>query len=144
MKNFITIIVSILFTFAISSIPFAIGEEKAVSTTLPVPSKLPYASKVRQITGGVSAVNTTTNSITVTKKIRDKVVEAVVTIDDKTEIMKEKKNKSFSDIKMGDKVVVKYTKVDGKNIAKSITIKPAEPESKEKQIEKKAKPARKK
>ena len=144
MKNFITIIVSILFTFAISSIPFAIGEEKAVPTTLPAPSKLPYASKVQQITGGVAAVNTTTNSITVTKKIRDKVVEAVVTIDDKTEIMKEKKNKSFSDIKMGDKVVVKYTKVDGKNIAKSITIKPAEPESKEKQIEKKAKPARKK
>lgn len=144
MKNFITIIVSILFTFAISSIPFAIGEEKAVPTTLPAPSKLPYASKVQQITGGVSAVNTTTNSITVTKKIRDKVVEAVVTIDDKTEIMQEKKNKSFSDIKMGDKVVVKYTKVDGKNIAKSITIKPAEPESKEKQIEKKAKPAKKK
>jgi ribosomal protein S1 len=143
-KNFITIIVSILFTFAISSIPFAIGEEKAVPTTLPAPSKLPYASKVQQITGGVSAVNTTTNSITVTKKIRDKVVEAVVTIDAKTEIMKEKKNKSFSDIKMGDKVVVKYTKVDGKNIAKSITIKPAEPESKEKQIEKKAKPAKKK
>ena len=144
MKNFITIIVSILFTFAISSIPFAIGEEKAVPTTLPAPSKLPYASKVQQITGGVSAVNTTTNSITVTKKIMDKVVEAVVTIDDKTEIMKEKENKSFSDIKMGDKVVVKYTKVDGKNIAKSITIKPAEPESKEKQIEKKAKPAKKK
>ncbi len=144
MKNFITIIVSILFTFAISSIPFAIGEEKAVPTTLPAPSKLPYASKVQQITGGVSAVNTITNSITVTKKIRDKVVEAVVTVNDKTEIMKEKEKKSFADVKIGDKVVVKYTKVDGKNIAKSITIKPAEPESKEKQIEKKAKPAKKK
>ena len=144
MKNFITIIVSILFTFAISSIPFAIGEEKAVPTTLPAPSKLPYASKVQQITGVVSAVNTTTNSITVTKKIRDKVVEAVVTVNNKTEIMKEKEKKSFADVKIGDKVVVKYTKVDGKNIAKSITIKPAEPESKEKQIEKKAKPAKKK
>ena len=144
MKNFITIIVSILFTFAISSIPFAIGEEKAVPTTLPAPSKLPYASKVQQITGGVSAVNTTTNSITVTKKIRDKVVEAVVTVDNKTEIMKEKEKKSFADVKIGDKVVVKYTKVDGKNIAKSITIKPAKPESKEKQIEKKGNPAKKK
>ena len=144
MKNLITIILSILFTFAISSIPFAIGEEKEVPTTVGIPSKLPYAAKVQQITGKVSAVNTITNSITVTKKIRDKVVEAVVTVDNKTEIMKEKEKKSFADVKIGDKVVVKYTKVDGKNIAKSITIKIAEPESKEKQIEKKAKPAKKK
>lgn len=144
MKNFITIIVSILFTFAISSIPFAIGEEKAVPTTLPAPSKLPYASKVQQISGVVSAVNTTTNSITVTKKIRDKVVEAVVTVNDKTEIMKEKEKKSFSDIKIGDKVVVKYTKVDGKNIAKNISIKPAKPESTEKEPEKQSKPAKRK
>jgi ribosomal protein S1 len=142
-KNIISIILCILFIFAISSISFATGKEKAEPTPLPVSSKLPYASKVQQITGGVAAINTITKSITVTKKIRDKVVEAVVTVDDKTEIMKEKEKKSFPDIKIGDKVVVKYTKVDGKNIAKNIAIKPAKPESEEKQIEKKANPARK-
>jgi ribosomal protein S1 len=143
MRKAMTILLSVIFAFVMSSLSLAVEEKKTESIPTK-PLKLPTASKVQQITGGVSAVNTTTNSITVTKKIRDKVVEAVVTIDDKTEIMKEKENKSFSDIKMGDKVVVKYTKVDGKNIAKSITIKPAEPESKEKQIEKKAKPAKKK
>jgi len=144
MKNIITIILCILFIFAISSISFATGKEKAEPTTPPVSSKLPYAAKVQQITGGVAAVNTITKSITVTKKIRDKVVEAVVTVNDKTEIMKEKEKKSFPDIKIGDQVVVKYTKVDGKNIAKNISIKPAKPESKEKETGKQSKPARRK
>jgi ribosomal protein S1 len=143
-KNFLTIILSILFTFAISSMPFATGEEKAVPATQPVPAKLPYASKVRQITGEVSAVNTNAMSIVVTKKCRDKVEETAVTIDDKTEIMKEKENKSFSDIKIGNKVVVKYIKVNGKNIAKNISIKTAKPESKEKEPEKQSKPAKRK
>lgn len=144
MKSISTVILSIIFTFAITSMPFAIGEEKAEPMTPPVPSKLPYASKIRQITGEVSAVNTNAMSIVVTKKCRDKVQEAVVTINDKTEIMKEKEKKSFADVKTGDQVVVKYTKIDGKNIAKNISIKPAKPESKEKKTEKQSKPAKRK
>lgn len=143
MKNVIIIILFVIFSLAINSASFAV-EEKKTETTPPGVLKLPVAAKAQQITGGVSAVNTITHSITVTKKIRDKVVEAVITIDDKTKIMKEKENKSFADIKTGDKVVVKYTKIDGKNIAKSIAIKPATPESKEKQLEKRDKPAKKK
>lgn len=142
-KNVITIILFVIFSLAINSASFAV-EEKKTETTQPGVLKLPVAAKAQQITGGVSAVNTITHSITVTKKIRDKVVEAVITIDDKTKIMKEKENKSFADIKTGDKVVVKYTKIDGKNIAKSIAIKPVTPESKEEQLEKRAKPAKKK
>jgi len=131
MRKAMTILLSVLFAFVMSSLSLAV-EEKKVESIPPKPLKLQTAAKAQQITGEISAVNAITNSITVTKKIRDKVVEAVVTIDDKTEIMKEKKNKSFADIKIGDKVVVKYAKVDGKNVAKNINIQPAKPESKKK------------
>ncbi len=133
MRKARTILLSVLFAFVMSSLSFAV-EEKKVESMPPKPLKLQTAAKVQQITGEVSTVNAITNSITVTKKIRDTVVEAVVTIDDKTKIMKEKENKSFADIKIGDKVIVKYAKVDGKNMAKSIAIKP----------EKQGKPAKKK
>ncbi len=131
MRKAMTILLSVIFAFFMSSLSLAV-EEKKVESIPPKPLKLQTAAKVQQITGEVSAVNTITNSITVTKKIRDTVVEAVVTIDDKTKIMKEKENKSFADIKIGDKVVVKYAKVDGKNVAKNINIQPAKPESKKK------------
>ncbi len=131
MRKARTILLSVIFAFVMSSLSLAV-EEKKVESMPPKPLKLQTAAKVQQITGEVSAVNTITNSITVTKKIRDTVVEAVVTIDDKTKIMKEKENKSFADIKIGDKVVVKYAKVDGKNVAKNINIQPAKPESKKK------------
>ena len=123
MRKARTILLSVIFAFIMSSLSLAV-EEKKVESILPKPLKLQTAAEVQQITGEVSAVNALANSITVTKKIRDTVVEAVVTIDDKTKIMKEKENKSFADIKIGDKVVVKYAKVDGKNMAKSIAIKP--------------------
>jgi ribosomal protein S1 len=137
MRKARTILLSVIFAFVMSSLSLAVEEKKAESMP-PKPLKLQTAARVQQITGEVSTVNALTNSITITKKIRDTVVEAVVTIDDKTKIMKEKENKSFADIKIGDKVVVKYAKVDGKNMAKSIAIKP------EKQIEKQGNPAKKK
>ncbi len=131
MRKAISILLSVIFAFFMISLSLAV-EEKKTESIPPKPLKLQTAAKVQQITGEVRAVNAVTNSITVTKKIRDTVVEAVVTIDDKTKIMKEKENKSFADIKIGDKVVVKYAKVDGKNVAKNINIQPAKPESKKK------------
>jgi len=118
-----TILLSLIFAFVMSSLSLAV-EEKKVESIPPKPLKPQTAAKVQQITGEVSAVNATAMSIIVTKKIRDKIMETVVTIDNETKIMKEKENKSFADIKIGDKVVVKYAKVDGKNMAKSIAIKP--------------------
>jgi ribosomal protein S1 len=131
MRKARTILLSVLFAFVMSSLSLAV-EEKKVESMPPKPLKLQTAAKAQQITGEVSAVNALANSITVTKKIRDTVVEAVITIDDKTKIMKEKEDKSFADIKIGDKVVVKYANVDGKNVAKNINIQPARPESKKK------------
>lgn len=131
MRKAISILLSVIFAFFMISLSLAV-EEKKTESIPPKPLKLQTAAKVQQITGEVRAVNPTAMSIIVTKKIRDKVLETVVTIDNETKILKEKEKKTFLDIKTGDKVVVKYTKVDGKNVAKNISIKPAKPESEKK------------
>jgi hypothetical protein len=88
------------------------------------------ASEFLQITGEVKSVDRNAMAITVAKKIKDKVVSAVTTVDDKTKITMDEQNKDFNDIKVGDTVIVKYSAVNGKNIAKSVVIEPPVPEEK--------------
>jgi uncharacterized protein YebE (UPF0316 family) len=145
MKSVMAIIFSVLFVFAVSSVSFAVEEKEAKPKIPAEVTKLPGAAKIRQITGSVRAVNTNAMTITVTKKMKRKVVEAVVTIDSKTNIITGKEKRTFAEVKVGDKVIVKYKEVNGKNIAQSITIKPAVTAPKEKKIEeKKGNPAEKK
>ncbi len=134
MKKAIAIIVAVLFVFAITSVSFAAEGKKAEET------KTAEKPKVKQVTGEVKAVDTKAKTVTVTKKMKDKAVDTVVTVDDKTKIMLDKEKKTLADVKMGDKVKVKYTEVDGKNVAKSIAIQPAE--KKAEPAEKKAEPAK--
>jgi microtubule-associated protein 1 len=61
-------------------------------------------------------------TLTVAKKVKDKVEETVVTVTDKTKIMKGAEKKTLADVKAGEKVTVKYTEKEGKNTAKSISI----------------------
>ncbi|MEW6068928.1 MAG: hypothetical protein AB1610_11650 [Nitrospirota bacterium] len=133
MKKAITIIVAVLFVFAFTSISFAVEENKVP----PVPAEKKEAPlKVKQITGEVKAVDTRAMTITVAKKIKDRVMDAVVTINNKTKITCNKDNKTFADVKVGNKVTVKYIEKDGKNIAKGVAIKIAAT------AEKKAEPAK--
>src|SRR4030042_2559264 len=81
MKSVMAIIFSVLFVFAVSSVSFAVEEKEAKPKIPAEVTKLPGAAKIRQITGSVRAVNTNAMTITVTKKLKRKVVEAVVTID---------------------------------------------------------------
>ncbi len=72
----------------------------------------------RQVTGTVTAVNEEENTITVEGRKSDVTVYA----NEKTRILEEE-TKSFSDIKIGDKVTVKYKVADDeRNTAKRITI----------------------
>jgi Cu/Ag efflux protein CusF len=134
MRKAIAIIVAVLFVFAVTSISFAAEEKKAegaVSVEKP---------KVKQVTGEVKAVDTKAGTITVAKKMKGKVEETIVTVDNKTKIMMGKEKKTLADVMAGDKVTAKYTEVDGKNVAKSVAIKEAETAP----AEKKAEPAKKK
>jgi Cu/Ag efflux protein CusF len=81
--------------------------------------------KVKQVTGDVKSVDMNAKTLTVVKVVRGKTEETVVTVDDKTKIRMGKEKKTLADVKVGDKVVAKYTEVEGKNLAKSVAIRAA-------------------
>jgi Cu/Ag efflux protein CusF len=130
MKKAIAIIVAMLFVFAVASI--AIAAEKAVA---PGEKKVEeqkvgekkVAEKPKQFTGEISKIDLKEKKIvTLTKKVKDKVTEAVFAVDDKTVVMIGKDKKALTDLKVGDKAGVKFEEKDGKKIAKSIIVKAAE------------------
>lgn len=123
MKKVIALIVAVLFVFAVASISFAVEEKKAA----PAPAEKKAPAKVTQVTGDIKAVDAAAKTITVVKKVKDKVEEVVVTVDDKT----------LAAVKAGDKVTVKYTTADGKNTAKSVKKVEAKPAKKAEPAEKK-------
>ncbi len=149
MKKAMAIIVAVLFAFAITSLSFAAEEKKAAPA--PAEKKAPMAvekvekkapAKVKTVTGEVAAVDAKAGTITV----KGKKAEVTVTCDDKTKVMMGKEKKACADVKVGDKVTVKSHEVEGKNVAKSVSIHAAKPaekkmEKKEK-AEKKAEPAK--
>jgi Cu/Ag efflux protein CusF len=118
MKKAVAILIAFLFVFAITSLSLAAEEKKAAP---------PVKPKVMQVTGDVKAVDTVAKTITVTKMVKKKAEETIITIDGKTKITMGKEKKALADVKAGDKVTVKYTEVDGKNIAKSVAIHEAKP-----------------
>lgn len=143
MKKAIAIFVTVLFVFAMASLSFAAEEKKMAPA--PAEKKMEPAekTKVKQVSGDVKAVDMKAMTVTVSKTMKGKAEETVVTVGDKTKIMMGKEKKTLADVKAGDKVTVKYTEAEGKNMAKSVAIhgpeKKAEPA---KTMEKKTEPAK--
>ena len=142
MKKVIAIFVAVIFVFAMASFSFA--TEKAAPAPAPMekkaePAKAAEKPKVKQVTGDVKAVDMKAMTITVTKMMKGKAEDTVVTVSDKTKIMMGEAKKALADVKSGDKVTAKYTESEGKNMAKSVAI--HEPEKK---AEPAAKPMEKK
>lgn len=81
---------------------------------------------VKQITGDVVTIDVAVKTLTV----KGKKAEVVITADDKTTVKMNKEKKTLSDIKVGDKVTLKYAEIEGKKIARSIVIKTAKTEKK--------------
>jgi len=121
-KHIMGIIVAVLFALTLISTSFAEWQW----------SEVQKASQFLQITGEVKAVDRSAMAITVTKKIKDKVMAAVTTVDDKTKITMDEQTMNFNNINVGDTVIVKYSEVDGKNIATSVVIEPPVPETEKK------------
>jgi len=127
-KKTIAIIVVVLFALAMTSFSFAAEEKKAApapTTKKAEPMKPAEAPKAKSVTGVVKAVDTVAQTITVAKKVKGKEEETVSTVDEKTSITMGKKKKALADVKVGSSVTVKYSEVEGKNIAKNISIMPA-------------------
>jgi len=140
-KKALGIFVAVLFVFAMTSLSFAVEEQKAAPAPMEKKAE-PAKPKVQQVTGDVKAVDTKAMTVTVTKMMKGKAEETMVTVSDKTKIMMGQEKKALADVKAGDKVTVKYKEVEGKKVAKSIAIHEAKPA--EKKAAAPAKPAEKK
>jgi len=137
MKKAIAIIVSVIFVLSFAGLSFAADKAAPMKKEAAAPAKAEEKAaekkapaKIKAITGEVMAVDAT--SITVKGKKGD----VTATVGDKTSVKMGKEKKAIADVKVGDKVTVKYTEADGKNMAKMISIAAAKPA--EKKAEKKA------
>jgi hypothetical protein len=136
MKKVIAIVVSIVFVLSFAGLSFAADKaakmEEKKSPVEAADKKAP--AKITTIKGEVAAVDAKANTVTVKVKKGD----VTVTTDAKTKVVMGKEKKTVADVKAGDKVKVQYKEVDGKMMAKSIAIMPAEAEKKAEKKEKKA------
>jgi len=137
MKKAIAIIVSLLFVLSVAGLSFAAEKAVAPAAEKAMETKAPV--KVKWLTGEVTAVDATANTITV----KGKKAETTITCDDKTKIMMGKKKNTLADVKVGDKVSVRYSEVEGKNVAKSVMMHAAKPTAKKKAAEETPAPAEK-
>jgi len=122
MKKAIALIVSLLFVFAVAGLSFA--QEKKEAAPAPTKEEKKMDEKKHEkkaghyVHGEVTAVDAAANTLTV----KGKKGEVTLTIDDKTKFHK---GKTLADVKVGDKLSVKYAEMDGKMVAKSIKTKKA-------------------
>lgn len=145
MKKTIAIIVSILFVLSVAGLSFA-AEQKAAPApekkemkkeAAPAEKKTEKKAAPKTVSGEVAAVDAKAMTVTVKGKKGD----VAITVDDKTKF---EKGKTLADVKVGDKATVKYTEADGKNVAKSVTVKAAKKKAEKKEMKKEAAPAEKK
>jgi ribosomal protein S1 len=117
MKKVIAIVVSVLFVLSVTGLSFA-ADQKAAAPAKAEEKKTDEKKapeKVNQVTGVVVAVDAKAKTLTVKGKKSD----IALSVD-------EKAAKNLAGLKVGDKVTVKYTEKDGKNVATSVAAKKAE------------------
>lgn len=122
MKKILSVVLSLIFVFALTSASFA-EENKEAAATPAVEQK--EAAKRVQVTGEIAVLDAAAKTFTVKGRKGD----VTLSVDDKTKITAGRETKTLADLKAGEKVTVKYTESDGKNTAKSVKIKTASEKS---------------
>ena len=130
MKKAIAIIVSFIFVLSLAGLSFA-AEKAAPMKKRQHPMEKKAPAKIKRVTGEVMSVDAA--SITV----KGKKADVTATTGDKTKVKMGKETKTMADVKIGDKVTLKYSEADGMNTAKMISIHPAKPAAAEKAAAKK-------
>lgn len=123
MKKVIALLVAMLFALSVAGHAIAAETKEAAPAEKKeaAPAQKMAPAKVKQVTGEVTAIDAAAKTLTV----KGKAGEVALTADDKTTVKIGKEKKALTDVKVGDKVTVKYTEMDGKNVAKSIIVKAA-------------------
>jgi hypothetical protein len=109
LKKAIAVIVSVLFVLSFAGPTFARMGMKRV-----------MESSVKDTDGEIQAVDAKAKTITV-KGMRGVVT---ATVDERTVVKQGKEMKAFTDLKVGDKVVLTYEVGEGKYMAKTIVVAP--------------------
>ena len=120
------IVITLALAVCILMVSFS-AEAKKSSSTKPVPKKTSPAkssetSKLKTIAGKVASVNTGAQAITLSAKTKGKEEKTLVLLNEKTSIVMGKEKRMLGDLKKGDDLSVQYEVVDGKNMAKNITV----------------------
>ncbi len=122
MKKAIALVVSLLFVIAVSGLSSAQEKKEAAPAPAKEEKKMDEKKHAKKsghyIHGEVTAVDAAANTLTV----KGKKGEVTLTTDDKTRFHK---GKTLADVKVGDKLTVKYTETDGKKVATSVSMKTA-------------------
>jgi uncharacterized protein YxeA len=140
-KKAIAIIVSLLFLLCVAGLSFA--QDKMEKKEAPMKEektmKKAHHAMAKRMAGKVTAVDEQAKTITV----KNKKGEKTLTCEDNTKVHIGKEKKTCADVKVGDKVYVTYSEVEGKVMAKSVSIHAPKAEKKmeKKKMEKKAEPA---
>jgi hypothetical protein len=114
MKKWMMIVLTMFCCFSLSGIPMIAEGGMGMSAT----------GKVVALTFSGQVTGVDLQAQTITAKRGEAVFTAV--IDDNTAIKKEKESKTLDDIKVGNKVVIRYFEERGKNAAKLIMINPSD------------------
>lgn len=130
MKRIAAMVVAFMMIVSIGLLAFAAEEKKAPEAPkeekkAPEPAKKEEkkaVEKVMQAKGEVTAVDAKANTLALkTAKKGDITLDVTA----ETKITSGKEVKSLADVKVGDKVNVKYVSKEGKNISTSIALKAA-------------------
>ena len=122
MKKVIALIVSLLFVLSVAGLSFAEEKKEAAPAPAKQEKKMDEKKHAKKaglyVHGEVTAVDAAANTLTV----KGKKGEVSLTIDEKTKFHK---GTTLADVKVGDKLAVKYAEADGKMVAKSIMMRKA-------------------
>jgi len=77
----------------------------------------------KHITGNVTVIDTSAMTITIKQKIKinDKDVQRVFKFNNNTNVMMGTEKKTINDVKNGDQVTITYIKIDGDQVAETIS-----------------------
>ncbi len=112
MKKVLTSVVALHIVIVLAGLSFAaMGGGKAGELKIP-----------KRAVGEVVVIDSQVKTITIGTKVNENIVPLVVVVDDNTSFAMGSEKKTFSDLKVGDIVMVKYLEVNGRNIAKLVFI----------------------
>ncbi len=146
MKKVLSLIVAVAFALSLAGVAFAAGTTStaaAPKTKKVIKHKKAAKKKIarlKYVFGEVTAVDATAGTLTV----KGKKGEVTLNTTSKTWMRHGKKKMTLADIKAGDKVSARYSTVKGKDVARSIYMRPvAAKKAKAKKTKKAAKTKKK-